>query len=330
MTTACSIALPSSRRKLSDHELRGAFYGVQKHAGRSREWRPNDTATMAEYCSRAWNWARVEGLKMIGTPRCVENACYAISSSGRRMTRAIWRPVIGVVCAAYRAGTTGVRLSLEQIAVLLGSSRSTAGRVLRELQANGLIKVQHTYKGVPGERERMLDTSILEIGPALLLRARGGLEAGDNATRYAAAARSRARKERRARYISLWETQRGTHTLESPRSEGAEGAPAPDLLGGSPNVGPTPLKIGGHTLPDPPGSGEAKDRPASVAAAPLPAWLPPANRTAKPAAPGGSSGRRGRALEGLHAAGQNLSALARAARAAYFPGGGNDVDNPGG
>lgn len=322
MTTTASIAPPASRRNLSALELQSAVIGTQYHAGRDRPWRHNDTATMAEFARRAWNWARVEGLKLIGVPRAVENLLVSRSPTGRRISRAIWRPLVGAVCAAYRAGTTGVRLSMEQVAVLIGASRSTASRAVRDLAAAGLIVRQHTYTGTAGEiGTRLLDTTIYQVGPKLLAHVRGGLETGDRGARYAAAARARARKERRARYICLWEAQRGSHTPESGRSPAVAHPPAADPPRGGVKVGTTPLKLGGITLPDPPGSGEAKDRSASVAAPPLPAWLPPAEKTAKPAATGGSGRRRGLAREGLQTAGQSLAALARAARAVYFGGG---------
>ena len=247
---------------LSNVQLLGAVRGVQKHAGHGRaagrEWRERDTATMAELARRSWNWAVLEGLKALALPRCVENLCEHLSATGRRMHRAAYRPLLAAVCGAYRAGRMGVRLSFEQIAVMLGTSRRTAARMVSEMLALRIIRRDHTYVCDEGGTERAFDTSVYAVGGRTLEVARGGLDSGPDAARWAAAARARARSERRARYIALWNAQRGTRG-PSFADEWLHG-PAPVAVSsrGSVNVAPTPRKQGGHEQWGPPHCGESK------------------------------------------------------------------------
>lgn len=238
----------NDRRALSDSQLASAVRGVQKHAGHGRRagraWRSIDTATMWEYGRRTWNWACVEGLKLIGVPRAVENLLFHTTATGRRMHRAVWRPLVGACCAAHRAGRLGVRLSFEQIAVMLGTSRRTAARVVSELVAARLLRRDHTYQCDDGGTERVFDVSVYSLGGRLLEHARGGLEPGEKGSRWAAASRQRAKKERRERYLGLWKAQR------EPRAPGfaarwlSGAALVVDSFGGSDKVAPTPRKLG--------------------------------------------------------------------------------------
>ena len=278
-----------ARCDLTASQLLGAVRGVQAHAGHERdggrEWRPTDTATMAEYARRSWNWARVEGLKLIGVPRALENLLHAVSVTGRRMNRCVWRPLVGVCCAAYRAtGVVGVRLSYEQLAVLLGTSRSTVGRVVRDLVAARLIRRDHTYQCDDGGTERAYETSVYSLGGRALAYLRGGLDAGDDAARWAAAARARARKERRARYVALWNAQRETRGPTFAEQWLAVGASEPDSSRGRVKEGPTPSTRGGHVQPAPPVCGENNSGGRSQAATRPPLQAAQASETPETAA----------------------------------------------
>jgi len=306
---------------LTNSQLLGAVRGVQKHAGHERaagrQWRERDTATMAELASRCWNWAVVEGLKALALPRCIENLCEYVTSTGRRMHRATWRPLLSVVCGAYRAGRMGVQLSFEQIAVLLGTSRRTAARVVAEMQAAGLLHRNHTYVCDDGSRDRAFDVSVYSLGGRSLQYVRGGLETGDQAKRWAAAARARARKERRARYVALWNAQRETRgpTFADLWLRGGASPAVPS--GGSDKVAPTPRKTGGHEQSGPPDCGEIKNEGRSQPASPAPLLAAHApERHQEPGAargpqgsPGGGDGRGG------------FRAAVDAARRAFFGGG---------
>ncbi len=254
---------------------------------------------------------------MIGVPRCVENLLYHVTATGRRMHRTVWRPLVGAVCAAYRARRLGVQLSLEQVAVLIGSSRRTAARVVAELVAARLLRRTHTYQADEGSRERVFDVSVYSVGPALLHHVRGGLEPGEQGDRWGAAARARSKKERRARYLVLWNAQRGTRGptfAERWLSGGASDAVSPR---GSDNVAPTPSTSGGHVRSGPPDRGPNMNDGRSQLAprAPLPApEAPEKHDTARAArgpqaSPGGGDGRGG------------LRAAVDAARRAFFGGG---------
>jgi hypothetical protein len=238
----------TNRRQLSDSQLASAVRGVQKHAGHGRragrEWRPLDTATMREYGRRTWNWACVEGLKLIGVPRAVENLLFHETPTGRRMHRAVWRPLVGACCAAYRSGRLGVRLSFEQIAVMLGTSRRTAARVVSELVAARILRRDHTYLCDDGGTERVFDVSVYAVGGRLLEYARGGLEPGEKGGRWGAAARQRAKNERRERYKGLWDAQRETRGPSFAQRWLSGAALVIDSLRGSDKVAPTPRKLG--------------------------------------------------------------------------------------
>lgn len=259
---------------LTNTQLLGAVRGVQKHAGHGRaagrEWRERDTATMGELAKRCWNWAVVEGLKSLALPRCIENLCEYVTLTGRRMHRATWRPLLATVCGAYRAGRMGVQLSFEQIAVLLGTSRRTAARVVAEMQAAGLLHRNHTYVCDDGGQDRAFDVSVYSLGGRSLQYVRGGLEPGDGAKRWAAAARARARNERRTRYVALWNAQRETRgpTFADQWLHGGASLAVPSR--GSDNVAPTPRKTGGHEQSGPPDCGESKVGGRSQPALPAP------------------------------------------------------------
>jgi hypothetical protein len=291
------VAAARRRPDLGDSELLAAVRGVQRHAGRGdrtgRPWRDNDTRTMAELGHRCWNWARVEGLKLVGVPRCVENLLHHVTATGRRMHRAVWRPLVGAVCAAYRAKTLGVRLSLEQVAVLLQTSRRTAARVVRELVEARLLRRTHTYQCDEGGRERVYDTSVYSVGPALLAHVRGGLETGARGDRWGAAARARSKRERRERYLALWNAQRGTRGPSFAEKWLGGGASVAGSLGGSDNVAPTPSNSGGHKQSGPPDCGEIKNDGRSQRATPAPLRVPSAPETRQePSAARGPAARR--------------------------------------
>lgn len=273
------IAKARRRPDLGNLELLDAVRGVQRHAGRKppkrgadtgRAWRTNDTATMLELAHRCWNWARVEGLKLVGVPRAVENLLYHVSATGRRMHRAIWRPLVGALCAAHRARRLGVRLSLEQLAVLLGCSRRTAVRVVRELVDRKLVRRLHTYLCDDGDRDRVYDTSVYAVGPALLQHVRGGLEPGERGDRWGAAARARAKKERRERYLGLLDAQRDLRGPGFAEKWLGGGASGDGLSRGRDNVAPTPSTSGGHEQSGPPDCEAIKNDGRSQRATPAP------------------------------------------------------------
>ena len=285
-----------ARADLTNAQLYAAVCGVRKHAGRrpppegvpdtGREWRPTDSETMAEFVKRTWNWAAVEGMKMVGVPRCVENLLFHVSATGRRMHRTVWRPLLGACVAAYRSGSMGVRLSLEQVAVLIGASRRTAARVVRELVEAGLLRREHTYQCDDGERDRIWDVSVYTVGGRLLAKARGGLERGKAGARWAAAARQRAKGERRERYLALWNAQRESRGPSFAERWLGVGASESVSLRGSDKVAPTPLNSGGHKQSGPPDCEKSKvgGRSLPSSTAPLQAARAP-ERHQEPGAP---------------------------------------------
>jgi hypothetical protein len=198
--------------------------------------------------------------------------------------------------------------------VLLGTSRRTAARVVAEMQAAGLVHRNHTYVCEEGARDRAFDVSVYSLGGRSLQYVRGGLETGDDAKRWAAAARTRARQERRARYVALWNAQR---TTRGPTFAdlwlGGGGLPAVPS-GGSDKVAPTPRKTGGHEQWGPPTVEGQREGGRSQPASPAPLQAPWAPE--KPQKAGASRGPQGSPGGGDGRGG--LRAAVDAARRAFF------------
>ena len=319
MSTAITLPQSPPRRNLSPADLRSAFYAVQKRAGKAsrggRAWRQNDTATTAEYVRRALVLRQTS--HMAGCPGNLRELCLWKTPTGQIRYLARWGILLGAVSAAYTAGHTGVLLSTPHLAVLMGSCERTVSRDLARMESLGLIRRQHTYRGIAGEYGREYGPTVIQIGARALRHARGSLEPTPEGRRcLAAGARRfwRAALERVGTLVAASQARRSP-TCGNGRPVGTP--PLLDPLGGRTTLLRPPPSVGELHGRTPPAVEDSNYGMAFVGSATLPAFTPPPKIPANHSPQGAASGP-GRAFEGLQSVGQSLADIVAAARAEYF------------
>ncbi len=308
-----------SRCNLSAEDLRSAHYGVQTRAGKQnrggRVWRPNDTATTAEFIRRALVFRQTS--HMAGCPGNLRELCVWTTPTGQVRRQARWGILLGAVAAAYTAGRTGVLLSTPHLAVLMGSCMRTVSRDLARMERLGLIKRQHTYRGIDGEYGREYGPSVIQLGRRALRHTRGSLDPSPAGRRCLAAGAKRFWKAALERVGTLVAATKAARTPTRGNGRPVGSAPLLDphgvrttLLGPPPSVG----EQHGRTPPAVEDENYGMD---FVGSATLPSFGSkpkiPANHSPKPAS------RGPQARFGVGASDRpSLADLAARATAAYF------------